>query len=90
MLKINNLQVYYGDAHALWDINLQVHRGEICTLVGANGGGKTTLLKAVCGLLPVREGSILLMILIYWLSRRKKGSTLDSPCVRKEEKFSPG
>ncbi|KFN38867.1 MAG: ABC transporter ATP-binding protein [Smithellaceae bacterium] len=59
MLKINNLQVYYGDAHALWDINLQVHRGEICTLVGANGGGKTTLLKAVCGLLPVREGSIL-------------------------------
>ncbi len=59
MLKINNLQVYYGDAHALWDINLQVRRGEICTLVGANGGGKTTLLKAVCGLLPIREGSVL-------------------------------
>lgn len=58
MLKIDNIQVFYGDAHALWDITLNVSPGEICTLVGANGGGKTTLLKAICGLLPVREGAI--------------------------------
>ncbi|MBP1699677.1 MAG: transporter ATP-binding protein [Deltaproteobacteria bacterium] len=58
MLRIDNLQVYYGDAHALWDISLHVSQSEICTLVGANGGGKTTLLKAICGLLAVREGSI--------------------------------
>jgi branched-chain amino acid transport system ATP-binding protein len=60
MLKIENLHVFYDDAHALWGINLHVLLGEICTLVGANGGGKTTLLKAICGLLPVREGSIFL------------------------------
>jgi branched-chain amino acid transport system ATP-binding protein len=59
MLKIKNLHVYYGDAHALWGIDLNVSPNEICTLIGANGGGKTTLLKAICGLLPVRDGSVL-------------------------------
>lgn len=61
MLKVEDLHVYYGDAQALWGINLRVSQGEICTLVGANGGGKTTLLKTVCGLLPIRQGFISLL-----------------------------
>lgn len=60
MLRIENLNVYYGDAHALWGVDLHVVPGEICTLVGANGGGKTTLLKSITGLLPAKEGSIFL------------------------------
>ena len=60
MLKVENLDVFYGDAQAIWGLNLQVSSGDMCTLVGANGGGKTTFLKTLCGLLPVRRGSILL------------------------------
>jgi len=60
MLKVEDLNVFYGDAQALWGINFDVSPGEICTLVGANGGGKTTLLKTICGLLPVTNGSIFL------------------------------
>jgi branched-chain amino acid transport system ATP-binding protein len=52
--------VFYGDAQALWGINLHVSPGEICALIGANGGGKTTLLKSICGLLPIANGSIFL------------------------------
>jgi branched-chain amino acid transport system ATP-binding protein len=61
MLEVKNLQVFYGDAQALWDISIQVQPKEICTLVGANGAGKTTLLKAICGLVPVSVGSISLL-----------------------------
>ncbi len=60
MLKVENLDVYYGEAQALWGLNLSVSSGDICTLVGANGGGKTTLLKTLCGLLSVQRGSIVL------------------------------
>lgn len=60
MLKVENLDVFYGDAQAIWGLNLQVSPGDMCTLVGANGGGKTTFLKTLCGQLPVRRGSILL------------------------------
>ena len=60
MLKVENLDVFYGDAQAIWGLNLQVSSGDMCTLVGANGGGKTTFLKTLCGLLPVRRGSLLL------------------------------
>ncbi|HDM10137.1 MAG TPA: ATP-binding cassette domain-containing protein, partial [Desulfobacteraceae bacterium] len=58
MLEVDNLVVFYGDAQALWGIDIMVNEGEICALVGSNGGGKTTFLKAVCGLLPIRQGSI--------------------------------
>jgi branched-chain amino acid transport system ATP-binding protein len=60
MLRVADLHVYYGDAQVLWGINLHITSGEICTLIGANGGGKTTLLKAICRLLPIRQGSIFL------------------------------
>jgi branched-chain amino acid transport system ATP-binding protein len=61
MLEVKDLQIFYGDAQALWDISIRVRPKEICTLVGANGAGKTTLLKAICGLVPVAAGKISLL-----------------------------
>ncbi len=58
MLYLNNLDVYYGDAQALWDINLEIHAGEIVTLLGSNGAGKTTTLKVISGLLKPKKGHI--------------------------------
>ncbi len=58
MLKINNLDVYYGNIQALKGVSLEVNKGEIVTLIGANGAGKTTLLKTISGLLVPRAGTI--------------------------------
>ncbi len=58
MLKIDNLDVYYGNIHALKGVHLQVEEGEIVTLIGANGAGKTTLLKTISGLLKPKNGEI--------------------------------
>jgi len=58
MLEVSALDVFYGDAQALDQLSLQVHAGEIVTLVGSNGAGKTTTLRAVCGLLPAARGTI--------------------------------
>ena len=60
LLQIENLQVHYGAAQALFGIDLEVGRGETVALVGANGAGKTSLLKAVMGLIPPSGGRILL------------------------------
>lgn len=57
MLKVENLNVYYGMIHAIKDIFLEVHKGEIVSLVGANGAGKTTTLHAISGLLKPKSGS---------------------------------
>lgn len=58
MLKIENLQVYYGAIHAVKGISLEVAEGEIVTLIGANGAGKTTTLRTISGLEKARTGSI--------------------------------
>ena len=58
MLKIEGVDVYYGDVQALWNVSLQVNQGEIVTLVGANGAGKTTTVKTVSGLLKPARGTI--------------------------------
>jgi branched-chain amino acid transport system ATP-binding protein len=58
MLKVNDLHVYYGGIHALKGINLAVDEGRIVTLIGANGAGKSTILRAIVGLVKVRSGSI--------------------------------
>src|SRR3954469_13006224 len=58
MLKISDLQVRYGTIAALHGISLTVEKGSIVTLVGANGAGKSTILRAISGLVPVAEGSI--------------------------------
>jgi branched-chain amino acid transport system ATP-binding protein len=58
LLSIQNLQVAYGNIVALQGISLEVHEGEIVTLIGANGAGKSTLLRAISGVVPVRSGKI--------------------------------
>ena len=58
MLKITNLHTYYGNIHALKGISLEVHKGEIVTLIGSNGAGKTTTLKSITGLLKPDSGSV--------------------------------
>ena len=60
LLKVNDLHVYYGAIHAVKGISLEVHEGEIVTLIGANGAGKSTTLNTVAGLLKPRQGSIVL------------------------------
>ena len=58
LLELKNVHTYYGRIHALQGISITVGRGEIVTLIGANGAGKTTILKTISGLLHAREGSV--------------------------------
>jgi len=58
MLKIDDLNVYYGAIHAIKGISLTVNQGEIVTLIGANGAGKSTTLRTISGLLKPKTGSI--------------------------------
>jgi branched-chain amino acid transport system ATP-binding protein len=59
MLKIEDINVYYGNIHALKGVSLDINEGEIVTLIGANGAGKSTLLKTISGLLKPKNGNIL-------------------------------
>lgn len=59
MLRISSIDLYYGHVHALKEVTLSVGHGEIVTLIGANGAGKSSVLKAVSGIHPVRRGEIL-------------------------------
>ena len=58
MLKVNDLHVYYGSIHAVKGVSFEVNEGEVVTLIGANGAGKSTVLNTVSGLLHPRAGSI--------------------------------
>jgi len=58
MLKVDNVNTYYGNIHALKGINLSIEQGEIVTLIGGNGAGKTTTLRTISGLIKPREGSV--------------------------------
>ena len=58
MLKVNDINVYYGAIHAIKGVSFEVNDGEVVTLIGANGAGKSTILNTVCGLLHSRTGSI--------------------------------
>jgi branched-chain amino acid transport system ATP-binding protein len=57
-LEISNLHAWYGESHILHDINLKVNHGEVVTLLGRNGAGRTTTLRAIMGLTGARKGSI--------------------------------
>jgi branched-chain amino acid transport system ATP-binding protein len=57
-LEISNLQAWYGESHILHDVNLKVNQGEVVTLLGRNGAGRTTTLRAIMGLTGKRTGSI--------------------------------
>ncbi|MEO3945677.1 ABC transporter ATP-binding protein [Gorillibacterium sp. CAU 1737] len=58
MLRVDNIDVYYGAIHALKGLSLEVNPGEIVSLIGANGAGKSTLLKTISGLLKPKTGDI--------------------------------
>ena len=59
LLSIQDLKVAYGNVLALQGISMEVHEGEIVTLIGANGAGKSTLLRAISGIVPIRSGKII-------------------------------
>ena len=58
MLELRGVDVFYGEAQALWSLDLDVAEGEIVCIVGPNGAGKTTLVQAIAGMLPVARGSV--------------------------------
>jgi branched-chain amino acid transport system ATP-binding protein len=58
MLEVENIHSYYGSIHALKGISLTVDKGEIVTLIGANGAGKSTILRSITGILKAREGYV--------------------------------
>ncbi|SHF09859.1 ABC transporter ATP-binding protein [Alkalibacter saccharofermentans] len=60
MLKVQNIDVYYGKIHAIKDISFEVKQGEVVTLIGANGAGKTTILKTLSKVLKPTNGSVFL------------------------------
>ena len=58
LLSVNDIHVYYGAIHAVKGVSLEVNEGEIVTLIGANGAGKSTVLNTISGLLRAKSGSI--------------------------------
>lgn len=60
VLEVRNIAAAYGDVQALWNVSFSVEDGQIATLLGSNGAGKTTSLRVISGLLPALEGEVLL------------------------------
>jgi len=59
MLKIENLHVFYGGVHALKGISLEIPEGDVVTLIGSNGAGKSSILRTICGLVKPHEGRVI-------------------------------
>ena len=60
LLELHHLETYYGDSHILFDLSLEVDKGEVVCLLGRNGAGKTTTVRSIIGLTPPRSGQIIL------------------------------
>ena len=74
ILKVTNIETYYGPIMAIRGVSLSVPRGQIITVLGANGAGKTTILKTISGVLDPQKGSIELR------ASRSRGSTPTRSC----------
>ena len=70
MLSVKSVNQYYGQNHILWDINLELYRGQCTGLIGRNGVGKTTLINCIMGHLPVKSGAI------FWQSANEEPQSL--------------
>ena len=83
MLKVSNLDVYYGAIHAIKDVSLEVPDGEIVTLIGSNGAGKSTTLHTISGLIKPKTAALFLKIptLPAWL-RIKSSAWGCARCLR--------
>ena len=79
LLKVMDLQAWYGESHILHGVGFEVGRGELVTLLGRNGAGKTTTLRSVMGLVGKRTGSV----------RFEGRETVASPIVRRSAVSSP-
>ena len=78
ILKVSDINVYYGAIHAIKGVSFEVNPGEVVTLIGANGAGKSTTLQTVSGLLHSRTGSI-----EFLASRPTRSWPRDSPRCRR-------
>ena len=58
MLEVDKIDVYHGELQALWNVSLEIGEGELVSLIGANGAGKSTIVESISGLLPLSAGSI--------------------------------
>ena len=88
LLELENVHAYYGHIHALKGVSLNVEEGEIVTLIGANGAGKSTTLRTISGLIHAREGTIRLGGTILPACRRTKLYPLGSATYQKAAAFS--
>ena len=61
LLDVQQLNAWYGPAQVLFDVSLQVHAGEVVALIGRNGAGKSSLLKALMGLMPRTRGQVVFL-----------------------------
>ena len=88
VLDIRSIDVFYGDVQVLWDVSFEVKQGEVVALIGANGAGKSTTLKAISGLLRPRQGksSLTKRRSVPW--RPITGSTSAWPSAPKRAGFS--
>lgn len=89
MLKVNNIDVYYGAIHAIKDVSLEVPDGEIVTLIGSNGAGKSTTLHTISGLIKPKTAALFLKIKILPVCRRIKLSAWAYARCRKAAMYLP-
>jgi urea transport system ATP-binding protein len=76
MLEVKNIHQYYGGSHILRDASLTATEGQVTVLLGRNGVGKTTLLKSLMGLVPIKSGSVVLQR--AWVMCRKAAKFLPA------------
>ena len=83
ILEVKNLHVHYGMIHAIKGLDFHVNKGEIVTLIGANGAGKTSTLQTITGLIPHFQGEII------YRGENVSKFPRDLPMFRREEEFLP-
>lgn len=76
MLSLTAVNQYYGNNHILWDINLELPRGQCTCLIGRNGVGKTTLINCIMGHLPIKSGTMI------WQPHHEPRKTCNSSLLK--------